>query len=75
MLDGTALLLLGFASLLLGTGRGLASSFLVVYKVAMLSSSSVVYLTMLFSAWKGSYCCASCMPLPTTSAPGPLGPW
>jgi hypothetical protein len=52
-LDGAALLLLGTASLSPKTGGHLAASLLVVYWAPILSSSSVVYLKMLFSAQKG----------------------
>jgi hypothetical protein len=40
----------GAALLLPGMGRGPTTSLLVAYKVVMLSNSSVVYLTMSFSA-------------------------
>jgi hypothetical protein len=62
MMDGAVLLLLGTTSLPLGIGRGSAASLLVAYWMAMLSSSSVVYLKMSFGAWKGGGYCALCTP-------------
>jgi hypothetical protein len=50
MLDGVTLLLPGDASLPPRTGGGLVASLLVVYWVARLSSSLVVYLKMSCSA-------------------------
>jgi hypothetical protein len=71
MLDGATLVLLGATSLPPGIGRGLATSLLVTYWMAMLSSSLVVYLKMSFNAWKGSICCVL---LPNAFVLGPLGP-
>jgi hypothetical protein len=74
MPDGVTRLLAGIASLPLGTGRGPSASSLVAYWVAMLNSSTVVYLAMLFSAWKHDSCYASCPPLLDAFGPCPLGP-
>jgi hypothetical protein len=68
-----SLLWLGVASLLHGAGQSLVPSLLVAYRAATLHHSSVVYLKMLFHAWKGGSCYAMCMPLPGAFTPSPWG--
>jgi hypothetical protein len=71
--DSASLSLLGVASLLLGVGQSSTTSLSTAYLAVTLCSSMVVYLKMSFGAWKGGGCCGSCMPLPSTFTPGPLG--
>jgi hypothetical protein len=74
MIDGTAWLLLGTTSLPPGARCGPTASSLVANWAVMSSSSSLVYLVMLFSAWKHGGCYASRTPLPGAFGPNLLGP-
>jgi hypothetical protein len=74
MLDSAALLLPGIASLPPEIGSGSTFSSLVVHWEVKLSSSSVVYLKMLFSARKDGGCHALHPHLPNVFGLGPLGP-